>query len=159
MRMDTSGAKNIFIRYRGSHSAMANDGVYEKYKSYGISPATEAEWLTELRSTGSESGKPEDFKRLYREKVSFVRKAKDVSALPELLKQLSSENAMGAEPLHRLYAAETYLDALNFFKINRYDIEKFIPGLKGVFVSIGKSISDVDMKARYERDISSLNHL
>lgn len=41
-------AKEIFFNYQGSAFFMANDGVYETYKSYAVPPAISDQWYLEL---------------------------------------------------------------------------------------------------------------
>ena len=43
-------AKELFIKYNGSHFHMEREMEYTQYKSYGISPKMEKEWSVELRN-------------------------------------------------------------------------------------------------------------
>jgi len=42
-------AKEIFIRYEGSHFYMSIDGEYENYKKYQVSKEQEKEWINEYQ--------------------------------------------------------------------------------------------------------------
>lgn len=46
--MDLNKAKELFISYGTNKFQMSREGVYDEYRSYGITKEQENEWLTEL---------------------------------------------------------------------------------------------------------------
>ncbi len=105
-------AKEIFLTYNGNHSAMANDGVYEEYKSFGISKEQETVWLNSLPDKVAKLNSSQNFRVDFVLACSYVRKNKQKEKLDELFSFLMSEKTERCEASGKLQMADAFVDAV-----------------------------------------------
>jgi len=156
----TDRAKELFFEYSGKHCQMANDGVYDEYKSYNISKAQEDQWLEEIRreqvlNNASDSAAT---RILFAKRCSIAKRLKDSDMLSELLNMLFSEEVLADDPLSKLYMYETLGDTLRYFK--RYcSVSDYLMILKDLVQQISDTANNFDIKKRAEGIIQYLNTL
>lgn len=78
--VNTQQAKQMFLEYACNIFFMAHDGVYEEYKSFGISQEQETDWRREFVSFWVERLSTDDFTA-----VNQLSNARAFEALPELM--------------------------------------------------------------------------
>ncbi len=104
-------AKELFFVYSGNHSAMANDGVYEEYKSYGVSKEQEEIWKKGFNADVVEKlAVSENFRIDFVKACNFVRKSKDSDKLDCLFDYLFSAKADSCGISEKLQMAEAFAD-------------------------------------------------
>lgn len=143
-------AKEIFLIYNGNHSAMANDGIYEEYKSYGVSEEQEDIWRISFSDEVKKLAYSDNFRVDFVKACSYVRKSKKSDKLDELFYYLFSEKAEQCENSGKLQMADAFIDAVISVDKNLLKI-KYLNQLNAFFVSVknnsalSKEISRADL--------------
>lgn len=112
-------AQKLFYSYDGNHGAMANDGVYDEYKSFDIPKSMEQEWLSEIQKCEFEKlADTSDLKRSFAKLCSIIQKTKDNNAL-DLLSELFFDERFSEHSVEsRVYMCATFVDTLLVFQQN-----------------------------------------
>ena len=114
MSMDRlKAAKEMFLKYGGSHYFMDNNGEYELYKSFGISREQEQIWIREhqsnlIRRLRRESD-AEISKVLISALVSAMEQDDELSALPVLFDEIRHKLPI-LDSLSKVIVAEVILN-------------------------------------------------
>ena len=108
---------DLFCAYDGNHSAMANDGVYDEYKSFSISKETEKKWLLDIQKF--QIAKITDCSNI---KLSFSKsclaicRTKDIDSVELLSKVFLDDNFLRLSSSAKVYMCESFVDMLSVFQ-------------------------------------------
>lgn len=106
-------AKKIFFDSFGSHCQMDREGVYEKYKQYGISKEQEKLWLSELEEQEIFAlNHSSNIKMDYCLLCVTTRKSKNVNLFSFLFDYLMSGNTTHIPPISQLYMINAFVDVM-----------------------------------------------
>lgn len=143
-------AEYLFFTYNGNHYYMANDGVYEEYKSYNIPKEQESIWLTEINSSAIRNlSDSSDIKIDFTKACSSVRKTKNVSDIDCLFDFLFSEQVSNQPENVRRYVYETFLEMLIYLD-DTVSAEKYKNTLNSLFNELKNSSADAENIRRIE---------
>lgn len=148
-------AKTIFFTYHGNHSAMANDGVYDEYKSYGISKEQETIWLNSLSDKVSKLSNSQNFRVDFVLACSYVRKLKQRDRLDELFAYLLSEKTDICEDSGKLQMADAFVDAVTNIDINMLN-NKYASRLNIFLLAIKKNSIIPEISIRVDKLIQRI---
>lgn len=111
-------AKEIFMKYGGSHFHIHRDMMWDEYKSYEVSKATEDEWFKECQENCIAQIKEGDDVSFNMSKVcTIIREKKNTEYLSELVQALEvSINEI--DTFRRLVVTEQLAELIRFLELN-----------------------------------------
>ena len=118
-------AKEIFMKYGGSHFFMAREGEYELYKSFNISNEQERLWIKEFQKKLlcqlQDEDVASDVSHLLVDLCQSIIEYKDVECLPELLAVIKTKKDR-VDSFTQMRMAESLLGIVeSFIKRNLKD--------------------------------------
>lgn len=138
-------ARKLFFEYRGSHFQMERNGVYEKYKLFGISKETEREWLKEMIGQFREELNRSNTPTVqYGQICSFIRQGKCSPLLDE------AENIL--DSIIQKYDGFTALTAIECFAETLSYFERRLVNVSAGKTRLLKKISDLEMREQSLKD-------
>lgn len=148
-------AKEIFLTYHGNHSAMANDGVYEEYKSYAVSRTQENEWMLLFSDDVVEKlAVSQNFRVDFVKACNFVRKTKNPEKLSQLFSFLASAMNAPFGAHEKLQMLEAFADTL--IRLNE---KNRIPELKEMLITMQNEAFSADVTSRAAVILEKLNNV
>lgn len=145
-----STAKSIFFTYDGSHCQMANDGVYDKYKSYNIPKKQELLWLDEIKNNRINTLADSDNIKLdFAKTCSGIRKSNDTDNIDFMFDFLVSAKVSCQSENIRVYIYETFIETLIYLK-NHIQQNKYKEKLVILLADIKNNTCDSEIARRVD---------
>jgi len=133
-------AKELFIKYVGSHYQMERVGVLDKYRKYNINFEIEKGWLNEYFTELIEKLDSSESPDIIFSRLCNVMKATKSSNKMEYLMEVLNLNITNWDSFIRLRIAEELQDLIDFFSKNYKEQLKEILKFKNIALDIFKSI-------------------
>lgn len=151
-----SFAKEIFVKYGGSHFHMEREGDYEYYKSLGISQEQERLWIKEYQQELLVKIRAENIiSPIFSRLTSTIRSYNDFSGL-QMVIELANEKWKFMDTFSQMRMAEEILRIVESF-INNTEQTKIVYDAKQLALGILNSITVSPITvASYYKDIDYL---
>lgn len=106
-------AKELFLKYEGSHFYMSRDGEYENYKKYQVTKEQEKEWINEYQMELIQKLDKQDLPKQIRTFCTTVRAFLEISNLQKMVSKLKSiEQAL--DSYSRFLISKEILETLDY---------------------------------------------
>lgn len=136
-------AKEIFMKYGGSHFFMAREGKYELYKSFNISNEQESLWIKEyqkkLLCQLQDEDVASDIRHLLVDLCQSIIEYKDIECLTELLAVIKSKKD-SVDSFTQIRMAESLLGIVESFTKRNLENHHVIQKSKKFALNILKNI-------------------
>lgn len=136
-------AKEIFMKYGGSHFFMAREGEYELYKSFNISNEQESLWIKEyqkkLLCQLQDEDVASDISHLLVDLCQSIIEYKDIECLTELLAVIKSKKD-SVDSFTQIRMAESLLGIVESFTKRNLENHHVIQKSKKFALNILKNI-------------------
>ena len=146
MKNSLEEAKNMFIKYNGSHFFMSREDDYEKYKGYNISKEQELIWINEIQQKNISEIKSglldaENIANRFSAILSSLRTHKNIELIPiivDTIKNLSGR----LDSFSKMRISECILETVRSLRFNK-DLQNniIIEDMKVFALDILKDIS------------------
>ena len=123
MKNSLEEAKNMFIKYNGSHFFMSREDDYEKYKGYNISKEQELIWINEIQQKNISEIKSglldaENIANRFSAILSSLRTHKNIELIPiivDTIKNLSGR----LDSFSKMRISECILETVRSLRFNK----------------------------------------
>lgn len=151
-------AKEIFLKYGGSHFYMEREGEYENYKKFLISESQEKLWLNEYQNELLLKIANEDFASDYFIEITdALKRSKDGTCFSKLLDWVK-EKETRLDTFSKVLMCEGILDVIESFKRAETENSQMINEARILVLDIlNNSLNKPVIIASYYRDTDYLN--
>lgn len=127
MRDNLQEAKEMFLKYNGSHFFMSREDDYEKYKSFNVTKEQELTWITEIQQDNismirSGSLLPNDIKNIFCSALSSIRTYKSIELFHNFV-EAYKDSATKMDSFSKMIIAEEIFETVRSLRFSK-DLQK-----------------------------------